>query len=730
MPESSVWRWESDDASWAVCLDTVEKVTSYASALETHERRNSSVYDMTMHRASGKDDEDDGSDDGDSADDDESSSDDEDDDGYKSAGSGTVPTSPTEPSSPTSAPPSPIAPLRRHPPPHPSRLRSLTIALPPPALVPPSSSASATPPPGQASPVPTHALAAILTACTTSLTHLSLSHTEALLALDPTPAATSPLARALARLSALTHLSLSDVGPLGCALLRSLTCELEEVEVHFDDAWAARAIYPTLAFDVGTGSASVSLAAGTLVPALPDGEPSGLPSPATATVHAGLPHPHAAHSLLPDPIPLLAHSARTLRILRASNAALASVEDVLRYPTVRTLSLRLAGAPALAPLVHAFPAVRDLYVYTPFDGFGVQVKGGVNGEDALEATRAANRAAQVYSAFAPLERVRGFARGLYALGLACPVKHLEVGAVEPPFGFGLGLGLRREKGKGRERSMDEAEMVRLVLADTRPARVGVTLGGGWWAADEAFTLGTSAREEKNRAKNALRTLFDPGEDGSACPGWNGVKELVVRIGEAGRWRDVTRDVSAMLRPLSSVLSTFVLRWDRMSVPFDRLPPEDSDDPGDFPEDTRHHPPPSGSLPSASMPASHTSDLRTERFARRLAEDIPALRYISFELMCDTPPTVCDGGAPPPSSRSTWPTRACQSDPTLPRPSSLAEPRADAWLEAPPLPTTHRYFWRVDREGDGRWLCLDWLGEARGRKVLGAAGLAFEDGVRY
>ncbi|KAI0650978.1 hypothetical protein C8Q79DRAFT_996585 [Trametes meyenii] len=693
---------------------------------------------MTTHRASNKDDEDDESYNEDSPEDDESSSDDEDDDGYKSAGSGTVPTSPTEPSSPTSAPPSPsvpVAPHHRHLPTHPSRLHSLTIALPPAALVPPSP--SATP---QDSPVPTHALAAILTACATSLTHLRLSHTDALLAPDHS-STTSPLVRALARLSALTHLSVSDVGPLGCALLRSLTCELEEAEVHFDETWAACALAsaPTPATDIDSGigrAGAGSTVVGTIVPALPNGESSGLPTPAptpaitpAAMAHAHPPHSHLALDLRPDPVPLLAHSARTLRTLRASNAALTSVEDALRYSAVRDLSLRLVGAPAIAPLVHAFPKVRDLYVYTPFDGCGAQtIKDGKWGwgEDALEATRVANRAAQVYSAFAPLERVRGFARGLYALGLACPVKHLEIGAIEPPLGFGLGL--RQEKGKGRERSVDEVGMVRRVLADVRPMSLGVGLGCGWWVSDDAFTVGASATA--SRAKDTLRALFDPGEEASACPGWNGVKELVVRVEEPGRWRDVTREISALLKPLSSALSTFVMHWDRTSVPFDRLPQEDFDDPGDSPEDTWHRLPPSSSVPSASTPATHISDLRTEGLARRLAEDMPALRYVCLELMYDAPPTACDGAASLPSSRSTRPIEACKSDPTLPRPSSLTQLRADVWLEAPPLPAAHRYFWRVDREGDERWLCLDWLGETRGRKVLDAAGLAFEDGVRY
>ena len=71
---------------------------------------------------------------------------------------------------------------------------------------------------------------------------------------------------------------------------------------------------------------------------------------------------------LPDPIALLANSMSTLRTLRANNALALTVADNLRYPRLRALAFRLAGPSAVTPLVHAFLALAELYVYTSFDG--------------------------------------------------------------------------------------------------------------------------------------------------------------------------------------------------------------------------------------------------------------------------------------------------------------------------------------------------------------------------
>ncbi|KAI9058573.1 hypothetical protein FKP32DRAFT_1761403, partial [Trametes sanguinea] len=76
------------------------------------------------------------------------------------------------------------------------------------------------------------------------------------------------------------------------------------------------------------------------------------------------------------------------------------------------------------------------------------------------------------------------------------------------------------------------------------------------------------------------------------------------------------------------------------------------------------------------------------------------------------------------------------------PSPIPSPLPSAALPSPALAVpssvpsvpprrTDRRFWRVDREGeDGRWLCLDPLDEARGRKVLDSEGLCLDDAVRY
>ncbi|RPD63587.1 hypothetical protein L227DRAFT_651179 [Lentinus tigrinus ALCF2SS1-6] len=110
-------------------------------------------------------------------------------------------------------------------------------------------------------------------------------------------------------------------------------------------------------------------ASSTLVLVSPNRESSGLPT--LAPTPATTPAAPRANTILPDPVPLFSHSMTTLCSLGASNATIVTVADKLRR-CVRTLALRLAGVPAVTPLVHAFPSVTDWYVYTPFDGDGMR----------------------------------------------------------------------------------------------------------------------------------------------------------------------------------------------------------------------------------------------------------------------------------------------------------------------------------------------------------------------
>ncbi|KAI0713017.1 hypothetical protein C8T65DRAFT_739068 [Cerioporus squamosus] len=138
----------------------------------------------------------------------------------------------------------------------------------------------------------------ILTAATPSLAQLHLAYAEPLLAHD------TRISHALA---ALSHLVLLELAPKGCKTLRSLSATLEHVEVDFDDGW----VEITDPFcNVSDNSAALG-----------------------------------ANASLPDPVPLLVHSMSTLRTLRTSNinAIIVTVADKLRYPSVRTLALRLAG---------------------------------------------------------------------------------------------------------------------------------------------------------------------------------------------------------------------------------------------------------------------------------------------------------------------------------------------------------------------------------------------------
>ncbi|KAH9851163.1 hypothetical protein C2E23DRAFT_831161 [Lenzites betulinus] len=600
--------------------------------------------------------------------------------------------------------------------------------------------------------------------------------------LTHSPALTRALARALSRL---THLTASGLGPRACAFLRDLPCSLHAAQLAFDETWVSSVCgaAPTPSNADSTYS-SANTSACTLVPALPNGDSSGLPTPApspattpaaTATYHRGV-YLHArAHSqgdagILPDPVSLLAHSMRTLRVLHASDVVLATVADTVRYPALRELRLRLVGVPIVTPLVHAFPALQELYVYTPYDGCGARAAApstsgsqtglglglGITTDAArdgksklkrrgktevlaqtqspqpsppplplLDATCEANRTSQMYSSFPPLARVSGFAPGLYALGLTCPVAHLEVGNVAPRLWLGAGDGASLDKDWERRHAwwgamppggLNEAEMVRRVVADTTPTRIGLTLGRGWWAPN------APAHETA-----ALRTMFDAGEEEGAPTGWAGVKALVVRIEEAGTWPAVTRDLAAMLKPLARTLVTLVLCWDRTSVPFARVPAEDA-----------YHHPPSSASDARAAPTS-----RLEAFVALLAEEMPALRYVCAEVVRDAPPPAPppprdDGSSPcePQLSRadapaSIWSAAAqngvAEAVARSPPPTSPSHAPA---LGGAPQVSCERRFWRVDRAHDARWLCLDELGEGAGARVMREEGLAFADGVRY
>ncbi|EIW56255.1 uncharacterized protein TRAVEDRAFT_38325 [Trametes versicolor FP-101664 SS1] len=644
-----------------------------------------------------------------SAEDDEEDTDDsEDEEAYRSAES--TPGTPARSSSPDSirdCTPSPSAgPSRSH-------LRNLTLAIPPSELT---------------ESFPTQALAQILSSAHESITSLRLAHAESLLARDIS------LLRAIAHASSsLTHLTASELGPRACELLRNIECRLVEVELTFDDAWVAAVCGATPA---GSDPHPTGAHQYAYVPALPNGKSTGLPTPAPtpATTPAATATSHVRTSLpLPDPLPLLAHSMETLRVLHASNAVFVAVTDTLRYPAVRELRLRLVGVPIVTALVHAFPGVQKLYVYTPYDGCAWSGAAPLPG---IDATREANRTSQMYSSFSPMLRVCGFAPGLYAMGLTCPVEHLEVGNVAPRLWVGAGTapGTKERKPTGFGAMIDisggvgvnEAEMVRRIVADTRPPTVGFTLGRGWWApkAYAALSASRKGRRDPENETEALRAMFDPGEEGSAS-GWAGVRALVVRVEEAGTWPAVTRDLGAMLTPLADSLTTFVLRWDRTSVPFDRVPPDE-----DEPQQTTSGP----------------AWLRTEALARQLADDLPALRYVCAEVVRDAPALVSrtpSGGGTPRAPRSIWSADSAEAVSgalSLKGKSPLGSPALAANLKAsfaagPPRIAVERRFWRIERpvggeEGKPGWLCLDALDKEMGARVLREEGLGFEDRVRY
>ncbi|KAI1791475.1 hypothetical protein LXA43DRAFT_889221 [Ganoderma leucocontextum] len=552
----------------------------------------------------------------------------------------------------------------------------------------------------------------VLHLCASTLTHLRITYAEYLLTRD------RRIYHALASLPHLTSLVIHAIGPRGCAFLKDLKAPLEDVEVEFDDDWVLTAICASLDTPAGNNA---------LVPGF-SGDSIGLPTP-TATPATS---PAAARGdvlVLPDPISLLANSMATLRTLRASNAIIVTVADKLRYPRVKTLALRLASVPTVTPLVHAFPALTELYIYTPFDGCGVRAPVApcmpadpdpdLESTDSglaltsscsaspkrhlrppmpsIHATRTANRTSQLYSSFPPLACVRGFVPGLYALGLTCGVRLLEIGALTPP-----------------SEGTEEARAVRKVLADAKPTSVSLGLGRGWWAEGRMTVqekdkdkgrVACSARRKRREtetARDALTSIF--GGSMADDEVWAGVTDLVLRVEEPGSWNHVTRDILAMLLPLTSTLTTFVLHWDRTSVPFDRIP---HDDGYEDPE----------SDISCAVPLS-----RAEAFARGTAEQNPSLRYALFKIMHDDP--VRSPLTPKAHALATAGS-ACM--PVAPPPAPTPTPGLGPSCELR-APLCESRFFRI--ECSQGWLCLDTLPAGVAEKVMAAEGLSFADRVRY
>ncbi|PIL26703.1 hypothetical protein GSI_11230 [Ganoderma sinense ZZ0214-1] len=546
----------------------------------------------------------------------------------------------------------------------------------------------------------------ILHICAPTLTHLRISYAEHLLAQD------KRIYDALASFSHLTSLVIHSVGPRSCAFLKALRSSLEHVEVEFADDWVLSILCASLK-QPADAHPLVSFNGGL---------PTPTPTPAASRA--------ADAVMLPDPISLLANSMPTLRTLRTSNAIIVTVADKLRYPRVKTLALRLAGVPTVTPLVHAFPALAELYVYTPFDGCGIRapflpdcecskdkdvedVEAANNRLRApmpsIHATREANRTSQLYSSFPPLACVRGFVPGLYALGLTCAVRHVEVGRLAPP-----------------SEGTEEARAVQKVLADAKPTSVTLGLGRGWWAEgcmtvveresqkerrkseekrvkeDGARCRARRKRRDSEAARDALTSIF--GGSMADDEVWAGVTDLVLRVEEPGNWKHVTRDILAMLLPLMNTLATFVLHWDRTSVPFDRIPHDDGyEDPdGDVPMYSNSH-------PLNKNDAAALSLSRAEAFARHTGEQSPALRYVLLKILHDDP------ARPPAPSPKASPLTPPWSAPPLP-PPQLAAPLCES------------RFFHIGR--DNGWLYLDTLPAGVAEQVMAAEGLSFADRVRY
>ncbi|GJE88063.1 hypothetical protein PsYK624_041460 [Phanerochaete sordida] len=143
-----------------------------------------------------------------------------------------------------------------------------------------------------------------------------------------------------------------------------------------------------------------------------------------------------------DVIPVFAHLANSLRVLKLANVEFAT--DSCVYPHVVTLDIDSCDRADIGPIARCFPNLQDLTVSQ------------VLFPDEAEGLREENRAAQLVHTWPSLRRVSGTVTDLYTLGLLCRVSHLKI----------ISETIETEP---------ECEKLAAVLADVRPTSLKVKI---------------------------------------------------------------------------------------------------------------------------------------------------------------------------------------------------------------------------------------------------------------
>lgn len=118
-----------------------------------------------------------------------------------------------------------------------------------------------------------------------------------------------------------------------------------------------------------------------------------------------------------DPIWLFGKLAPTLETLRVVLGVQQPTFPQAVYPRMRTLVAESCVFEKISPLIHAFPNLRDLTIFSYRDE---------ESSEEVVRDRRENQEAQRGQSWGPMERVLGDVLMLYRLGLSCSVRRLEI----------------------------------------------------------------------------------------------------------------------------------------------------------------------------------------------------------------------------------------------------------------------------------------------------------------
>ena len=154
-----------------------------------------------------------------------------------------------------------------------------------------------------------------------------------------------------------------------------------------------------------------------------------------------------------DPVPLLASLAPSLEKLRVVFACQGTDRSTVVYPHLRTLVTSSSAFEKIAPLVSAFPNLRDLTVFS--------CREEDDDGDELSVDRLENQQAQTMQCWEVMDRVLADVLLLYRLGLTCRVTRLEIPWLQSTYPDSAAPTFK--------------DMFSTVLADTRPIILSLTI---------------------------------------------------------------------------------------------------------------------------------------------------------------------------------------------------------------------------------------------------------------